>query len=241
MIAVLLAAIAFLRCKGEMQYADEIARLEAELDNCERIECRIEQESTTVANDELYVVTDDELVTLSPIWHKIFGLLRTLERSGNGINTSIARNSSAFCYKLLNINVTQVALCDIRLAVREEISGIEKKIDSLKVSRQRERTHDANGEIPIAQAAIDFGVSRQTIHNWEKYETESSLYNKSNQYGYYAALRKDSNLREAYYKLVKIVQNYNKAKSAFEKNGKRFRVKFAPFQEGWMSRQIKQT
>ena len=127
-IAVLLAAIAFLRCKGEVQYASEISRLEAELDNCERIEERIECEVTATSDNELYVVTDDELAVLSPIWHNIVSLLRALELSRGGIYTSISRNGGAFCKKLLDIDTTQISLYDIRLAVRQEISGIEKKI-----------------------------------------------------------------------------------------------------------------
>ena len=98
---MLLAAIAFLRGKGEVQYSGEISRLEAELDNCERIEERIECEVTATSDNELYVVTDDELAVLSPIWHNIVSLLRALELSRGGIYTSISRNGGAFCKKLL--------------------------------------------------------------------------------------------------------------------------------------------
>ena len=221
MICALMCAIAVYLTKGASYDPHAATMCEMEIAHLEAIE-------KSLPSDEAYVeVTSAEYGFLKPNY---FEFKASVKRPHIGDSFVAGMHEQKYASLVENV----------RAAVREEISGIEKKIDELKASRQRKRTHDASGEIPIAQAAIDFGVSRQTIHNWEKYETESSPYNKSNQYGYYAALRKDSNLREAYYKLVEIVKNYNKAKTAFKKSGKRFRVKFAPFQEGWMSRQIKQ-
>ena len=223
MICALMCAITVYLTKGA-SYDPHAANM------CEMEIAHLEAVEKTLACDEEYIIVSNaEYGFLKPNYFEFKA------------SAKYQYASNLVCLKG-SFEQNQASLVEnIRLAVREEISGIEKKIDSLKIPKQRKRTHDVNDEIPIAQSAIDFGVTRQTIHNWEKYETEASPYNKSNQYGYYSALRRDLNLREAYYRLVEIVQNYNKAKTAFEKNGRRFRVKFAPFQEGWMSRQIKQT
>lgn len=120
------------------------------------------------------------------------------------------------------------SFCSCLVGVSEAIRE-EKPIKNQKgKKRTAKRFHDSLTQEDVAN---DFGVSRQTVGQWEENETENGPYNKSNQFGYYKDLRLNPDLRGAYYELVQVVKMYRGAQSKAKNAGKRFRIKFERFNE----------
>lgn len=159
-------------------------------------------------------------------------------------------HTSAYCEHGTGYTIGDVRLKQLKLIPKktEDASKLPEQDGASETSNpkgsatKRKRKQTAKrvaGSLRQEDVARDFGVSRQTVNEWEKNETENGPGNKSNPYGYYKALRLDKNLRGAYDELVSRVKIFFRAKAEAEAKGTRFRWTFVQFNEKYAKHNVK--
>lgn len=106
----------------------------------------------------------------------------------------------------------------------EDVKKREKTAHAVGHSTPISRDRASDGDLTQDDVAADFGVTRQTVANWERGK-------KKNPWGYYKELRLNSDLRGAYNLLAGSAKAYNRAKAEARRRGVRFRTSFVAFNE----------
>lgn len=137
-------------------------------------------------------------------------------------------------------NAFPVPAEDVELLVLDKVAFKERfgKLPSRKNHNATPKPHRSKrpkSALTQEHVAKDFGVTRKTIIEWERNQTEDAPGNTSNDYGYYKSLRTNIDLRGAYDQLVASVKNFNKARALAKQNGTRFAMTFVTFNEKYLA------